>query len=395
MRRRCAASIAWASVAAAAFAAGVVPATAQENPAQEKQAQDKDETKRVRWLTGAALRRRLDRPVSVSWSNVPLRRAVTRLSKSQATAVFLDRRIDPGRRLNGSPANMPLEAVWKQIAAHARAEISSFGPVTYIGPGPVAARLRTLAALRLDDVRKLPEAAQPRWLGQRALRWDDLNTPRDLLAQLAAEADARLVGTEQVPHDLWAAADLPAMSLIDRLTLVAAEMTLTFSIEDAGREIRLVPMPERVVIIRSYDFGTQPERVRRTLAKILPEEDLKVSGGKLFVRGRVEDHELVAAAKSGRKTTTSRRGSGKTLVSEFTATDQPISAVVELVAKKLDFVVAYDEAAIKAAGISIEQRVTLNVKQVTLEDLLDEILNPAGLTHRRSGRRLVIRPIVK
>ena len=47
-----------------------------------------------------------------------------------------------------------------------------------------------------------------------------------------------------MPHDLWAAADLPPISLVDRLTLIAIQFDLTFKVAEHGKRLELVPVPE-------------------------------------------------------------------------------------------------------------------------------------------------------
>ena len=50
------------------------------------------------------------------------------------------------------------------------------------------------------------------------------------LAQLGQRSGVEITGLEQVPHDLWAAADLPPISLVARLTLIAVQFDLTFKV---------------------------------------------------------------------------------------------------------------------------------------------------------------------
>ena len=49
-------------------------------------------------------------------------------------------------------------------------------------------------------------------------------------------------------------------------------------------------------------------------------------------------------------------------------------------------------AAIAQAGISLDQRVSFQVNQVTLDALLEAVLKPAGLTSRKEGDEIVVTP---
>ena len=61
-------------------------------------------------------------------------------------------------------------------------------------------------------------------------------------------------------------------------------------------------------------------------------------------------------------------------------------------AERLNLTLEIDEAAIRAAGINLEQRITLEVKDAPLEKLLEAAL-PNGLKWRLQGGRLEISPV--
>ena len=70
-----------------------------------------------------------------------------------------------------------------------------------------------------------------------------LYAPRELLTHLVEQAGVDLLGGQQVPHDLWAAADLPALTWVDRVTLIVNQFDLTFEVVPGGRSVRLIPVP--------------------------------------------------------------------------------------------------------------------------------------------------------
>lgn len=198
------------------------------------------------WATGPAFQKRLSQPVDILWSGNPLRRAVAGLSEAQHMAILIDRRVDPGQRLDLTLKGASVESVLQSIADQCGLGVSQLGAVIYLGPPSAARRLKPVAAAFNEAVRRLPPNMQRRYIQAKALAWEDLSTPRDLLAQLGRQYDVEIVGLEQVPHDLWAAADLPPMSLVDRLTLIAVQFDLTFKIQSGGARMELVPMPENV-----------------------------------------------------------------------------------------------------------------------------------------------------
>lgn len=194
------------------------------------------------WLTGRSLDRRLDDPLSVRWQGVGLRSALSELSRAQRVCLLLDRRFDPTRAVDLEAAGN-LRTVLERAVGPRGGSVLVLQGVVYLGPTATVAalpsarqRLRKAAAnLSRDEHRRLTAA--------RRFRWSDLATPRELLHELERESGWTLVGVESVPHDLWAAADLPAQSWLDRVQLVLAQFDKTLELDAARREARIVPLP--------------------------------------------------------------------------------------------------------------------------------------------------------
>jgi len=350
------------------------------------------------WLTGSAFELQLAKPVDVFWSGTPLRQAVGSLSRSRRVAALIDRRVDPGQELELRLRGLPLDEVFRQIAESRGLGLSWLGPVAYLGPNRVTSRLRTLAELRRQEVRRLPSAASRTFLVPKRSRWDDFATPRDLLAQLADESRIEISGLEQVPHDLWAGADLPPLSLTDRLTLIAGQFDLTFQIAADGSAVALVPVPDDVAITRSYPGGSEPDELADRWAALVPESRIKIVGGKIYLRGLLEDHERIeddlrpprrpklAQPRAGedepQKRYTVPEGKGK----------GQLGPVLEQLATTLELELRLDRQALEQAGISLDEPVSFSAKDATLDELLEAVLKPAGCAFRRQGNVVEIRP---
>jgi hypothetical protein len=254
--------------------------------------------------------------------------------------------------------------------------------------------------MRQDDVDRLPPAAAERFTHKRSMTWDDLTTPRDLVKDLARENGVEVAGLELVPHDLWAAAELPPLSWIDRLTLIAAEFDLTFTVEDDGAAVRLVPLPDRVAIVRSYPGGSNAAAKARAYAALAPGAEVKVSAGRIYVRGLVEDQERLTQPRhpaappkppAGKDSASQRH---PTSLDRYTLTvkQQPVGRVLEQLARELNLELVLDGPAIQRAGLSLDERVSFSVRQATTGELLEAAGKPAGLQARRRGHALEVGP---
>ena len=310
------------------------------------------------WATGAALQKALSQEIGVLWSGNPLRQAIGRLSRAQRVAILVDRRVDPGQTLDLKLDSVPLETLLGKIAEHCGLGVSRLGPVFYLGPVQAANRLHSLAGEVGKNVRRLPSATQRKFLQTKPLVWDDLTSPRDLLVDLGQENGVKLSGLEQVPHDLWAAADLPPLSLVDRLTLVAIQFDLTFTIAADGTQIDLTPIPA------SLSTPTN-DRPQPAAPRMPPKR--------------------AAAAKPS--------APNETLIKRLEVKQKPLGPVLRDLARQLDLEMKIDEPAIRAAGISLDQLVSATIENATIDELLRNLLKSTGLTFHRRQKTVEIVPV--
>ncbi len=355
---------------------------------------------RTAWLTGPALVRQLDQPVGVVWSGAPLRDSLERLSFSVARprrlAVMLDRRVDPGQKLDLELNDVSLRDAIMQIAGHCDLGVSLFGPVVYLGPRHVTERMRTLVALRNEDVRQLPRRQQRIFTQLRPWRWDELTTPRALLASLETETGISIGGRARVPHDLWPAMDLPPLSLVDRLTLLGGAFDLTFRIAPNGRSVEWVPIVPPVFLERSYSYPQRGGRLPKGLVELVPQATLDIANDRLIVRGRLEDHEIVTDFLQGKLVGLAGRARNHAPPGEKVFTlvvePQPVGPLVRQIARQLGLELTFNQAALEAAGVSLETVVSFDVQSVSLDQLLQAALEPAGMTFSRRGKAVEVRP---
>lgn len=342
------------------------------------------------WVTGPTLEQQLAMPLRVSWHGTPLARALSALADAQHVAIVRDRRVDPDQRIELTIDGEPLGKAFEHIAAQQKIGYAQFGPVAYFGPHDVASRLRTLAALRLEDARPLPNDVTRKFLMLRNWHWDELAEPRTLLTDLAAEADVEIKNPERIPHDLWPQTDLPPLSWLDRLTLLAAQFGLTYRIGDEGRSIELVDIPEEVLLTRSYAGGRNAAGLARRWAKDLPLAKVSVNEGQIHVAATVDDHERIERRMRGtptRKTTVTAGKEVYQLAVENTALDK----LVDELAARLELQFLWDRDATKAAGIASDQLVTVKVENADLDTLLKAVFTDTGLAFRRQGRKVTVR----
>lgn len=354
----------------------------------------------ARWATGLSFKRQLAENTGISATGIPLRKAICDLGRLRQVSILFDRRVDPDQPLTLTATDRPLEEILGQVARQHGLGMTVLGSVICLGPANHTARLRTLAELRRQEARARSDVAE-RLLSVAPIRWPAFALPRDVLSELAAEAGLTIEGLAQVPHDLWAEADLAPLAWVDRLTLVAGQFDLTFRVSSDGRSVVLVPIPDDVGVVRSYAVGSQASRLAEKWGQLLPGARIKVMDGKVFVRGFVEDHERLAASMgsaTGTKAPVRKPvGTPPSREAEKRYTLKQAQGQLDLLlpqlADRLGVEVRIDRGALERAGISLRKQVSVSVSDATLDELFSAVLKPAGCTFRRQGNIIEVLPL--
>jgi hypothetical protein len=331
----------------------------------------------MQWKTGVAFRKQLEAPTTVQGQGNlrTLREGLTRLSQTNDVAIFLDRRIDPGQPIEFSARELPLESILRRIAAESDAEIAIFGSIVYVGPSESAARLATIAALRRQDIAKVQAEARARLLRATTWQWEELSEPRQLLSELAREANVKVQNADVLPHDLWPAVSLPPLPWVDRLTLLIVGFALTFEIDERGTSMRLVPQPATARISRRYGPPGSPTELATQLRRLVPDAQIAVENEQIVVNAAQEDHDKIQRLLSGQSV---RGGKTKRPVEKLYSlqvTNEPAGSVLRKVAESLGKELKYDNR----VRDKLRQPVQLNLKDASLDYLLDMTLKPLGL----------------
>ena len=302
--------------------------------------------------TAAGLRQQLREEVTITWEERGLRSGLQRLSEVYGIAIFLDRRIDPGLPINAAASQQPLQSFLQQVASEAHGGITAIGPVVYVGPLETTSQLTAMAAARRQEIGKLSNEAKARLLHVASWQWDELAQPRQLLDELASQANVKIENAAAIPLDLWPAINLPPLAWSDRLTLLLAGFGLTFEVDQAGATARLVSATIHPAVEANSNAAAAPAPTNRT-AK--PNKNAKESKGndKLYT---------------------------------LTVENRAAAEVVALIAKNIGKEVQADTAVREA----LTQKVKFTVKDATLDYLMEMTLKPLGLRYRLTEQALVI-----
>jgi hypothetical protein len=349
------------------------------------------------WLTGPALQRHLSDPVDLVWAENPLRDALGSFARVQNVAVMIDRRVDPSRKITLTLKQSTVGEALAAMAMTGEMGATLAGPVAYFGPPEAVAKLRTLIFLREEEARKMPPVAAKMFFQTKPLAWPDFSQPREILQRLGRENKLAISGLEKIPYDLWAAADLPPMTLVERLSLIAFQYDLTFAIALAGKKIELVPLPADIRLERSYAGGTKPRETAKRFAELAPKAEIEVAGEKVLVKAMLDDHERINAPSQPTGHTSPKNADSNLDDKRFTLklSEQPIGPLLKQLAKQIGLQLQMDESALQRAGVSLDQRVSFQVEDATVDGLLQAVIKETPLKYRRQGKVLIVEALKK
>lgn len=331
------------------------------------------------WRTGSDFREALESTTNITVAGSPIRDSLQRLGRSQAVALFLDRRVDPTGELTISTDRQSLDRVIRRIARQNNLGVGYVGPVVYVGPPLTAARISTLAALKNQQAKKLAATLAAKMLTKKPLAWPKLSEPRWIARKLCAEAGLKLPTAKVIPHDLWLAGDYPPMTLAERLTLVLAGFGMTYAVDEQKRQLHLKGIPRALAVERVYTTRVDVNRIIPVLRKDYPGAFIRGAGNELRVRSTIEDQWAIEAYLSPPQR--SRRSANGQPLYTLTVKEQPLGKLVEQISSRLALQVEYGQGANKMK----DQRVSFSVTNVTAEELFQAVVGPADLSATLDG----------
>ncbi len=337
---------------------------------------------------------RVETRATIHWDGVPLGEAVSRLANVLRANVWLDCRVDPNQSVSLAARDGTIVEILSQLGKDRSLGVSQLERLVYLGPRESAEVLRTLSTLCREEVAQLPSRQRTEFDGPRAVQWPRLSQPRQLVVDLVRERGWQVRGAELIPHDLWPAGQLPRMTLADQLTVLLVGYDLTFKLDPSQRAVDIVAIERPVRLARNYRWPTNTRPDAGVLRQQFPGSLVEVDGESVRVDGLLEDHERLVAMLQPRRATQRSESRQRRERRAFTlrVDDKPAGAILGQLARQLGLTIDVDNAAVRAAGLSLDRRVSLSVAGADLDELLEAVLKPADLDFERDGQRVKVFP---
>lgn len=336
------------------------------------------------WKTGSSFRNALNQKVRYH-SNGKLRDELQSLSRAFQVAIFLDPDIDPNQKVEFPNATQPLGLTLEQVASRIDASIVLLGSMVYFCPGNKAYRYQAIRAAADFQLARLPDDVAKGFEKTSELAWPALANPRDLTNVLLQNIGFTLENASEIPFDLWHAQSLPRMSLFDQLTLLLITRDCFYRIDPQRKQVTIINLLSNPEITQQYR-KSQAATIRKCIA-VKKLEKLKTveRGNHVYVRGPLVDCEELAKALMPEY-----RWRLKTVKGSRDVFDLKTSAsrgqILATLAKNRNVQLTYDPSLLTTLKTKIE----IDVKQATVEELLELTLKGTGLRFRLTDSQLLI-----
>jgi hypothetical protein len=361
-------------------------------------------------LTGKPFEGALAQRIGRAWGGQDgntLRGIVRQLSDSQRVSILLDRRIDPTQSVELTLPPTPLRDVLSALAHKVNAELSILGNVAYLGPTDSAKKLRTLVELRNSELSKLANSAAGihspwrtrslAWTSRKSFRWQDLDRPRDLLEQVSDQFRIEIDNPGVIPHDLWAASSMPQVTATEAFSLLLVQFGSTFEFVPDRVAIRIVPLPERVAVERSYPIPVNSPVNLGAARKRFPEAEIEQVGTKFIVHSTVELHSEFAlwlrpgTSPNGQSPDEKPRKPLNDRRFTLKQRNVPLGAVIKTFTD-YGVTIRFDPVEFEQAKVSLDTKADIDVKEVSVEKLFRDLFEPHGIEVNITGETVWLKP---
>lgn len=336
-----------------------------------------------------AANRTLEKNASFTWAgNRTIREGLASLGENFGISIWLDRRVDPSQLVNykTTPNQTTLRVALSEVAALANAKMALIENVVYIGPEEFVSRAQRSAVELHDSISR--QSADKSATG-RQLRWAELATPGEVLADIARNWSIRIDG--ELPHDLLHSGELKTpCTLATQLTILLTGFEMEAKWVN-NKHFRLTGMETRdswrsTYAKNAFNRARISASAIRKLKQNFAGAAFRPSRDTVDVRGSTDFHlALLLPAKQRQQPAANilRQRWG------FEVKNHSAKSIMEFLAAQIGFNLTWDPA---CSAVDLEAVVELKVDQATLDEILTSFNRASNLTARRKQLTVTVSP---
>ncbi|MFK7768106.1 MAG: hypothetical protein AB8B55_12855 [Mariniblastus sp.] len=332
------------------------------------------------WHTGRELDLFNRASVSADWTEAKRRERLLQFAKQQGVAVFFDRRVDPEVLINFGKVNCTMEQFYWAFAADQKLGVCRLGDFYYFGPIQTAHSLPIHWTTLAKQSSRLKKSAV-NWTEKKPIK-SETAIPSELLKDLAERNGFQITNPETIPHDVWAAFELPPTSLDQRVAILLVGFNKWFERSDDGTKITIIELP--MVTEGRVEFASikDAKKVALKLKSQFRSTRIRGTGRTLTATGLAGELAKVRQRLVDRQVPEQTELSARTWSLKFPRARRisVLKKIAEQTGLELITTEAPDEKLTEAIG--------LEVKDANLSELIEATLGGSGLKFDLSKKTL-------
>jgi hypothetical protein len=339
-----------------------------------------------------AAARTLQSPARLLWDQQPLRDATAGVSQAYAVSIWIDRRIDPTQAVSYTPQTVPeISAIWPQDSLGAKLEQVLRGAGCGVGlvenvvvaAPPLQLPKMQAAAVRLHDALQRQEERMATEF--RPLQWPELCTPQQLLDKIAQQWGITIQGT--LPHDLMHAGRLQEpTTLATQLTLVCGGFGQE-AVMVGPRTLALQPLSAATRWSANYPKKQLNASSFTAARNAFADSTVRCRNDACTVQGETNFHLAVQANLPAGRGGAAASDSRATW--NFEIANAPVKAIMDSLAAGANLEIKWDPSCTEGQQ---SQLLSLKVQQASLDELLQQVCEAAGLRFTRQDKQVLLQP---
>lgn len=333
-------------------------------------------------------RKSLQATLSVQWQQIDLQQIVAQ-SNWPGVTLWCDRRVDTSQIVDLEIQTQPLQEVVRKLAEKCGIGVVFHDGMIALMPKDQAATLPVI----LSDVRRqaveLPPNLGRLWLAREARIWPRLAQPNEILHQWL-EQIPNSEAVDELPHDVWDAGKIPAMTLIEQVAVLAFGFGLrpVLTVNESKSRLHFEPLHADTICTLAIEdtfLRTEFRKMKTDFAQRYP--TLKANFENIpQVSGPVGELGVLLA------TLETKRASPGTIKGESRYTmkleGQPAETVIRFLAQQIKRDVTF-ETDVPAENLT--KPIKLDADQWTLEELCRQIGQQSELDIQVDATRILVR----
>ncbi|MGL4465034.1 MAG: hypothetical protein ACRC1K_23010 [Planctomycetia bacterium] len=337
------------------------------------------------------------RLVDVELPKQPLEKALDGLAAEHRLLIVRDPRVDPFFEVYGGLKRTPLESVVDRLVGLAGAHALPIGEVLLVGPRETADQCATAAALLYETLPTLKPADRAALLARVDVEWSGAEAVPVVLERVM-EGGGWTFATDEVLDAVPPKTTLKSVRRLDAAAALLATADAVAELDPAAKVLRGVNPPAKPLLKRRV--SVLPPKAKAAAADMMQaapglvaEADgatVAVSGPVSAMRALERYRRSAAESPTGKGTRPATVKRTEKQVFTLTMRNTTLEKFVETLAKQTGRAIEIDEESLDAVGKGPLDRLSCSVENVSLEELLSTTLEPAGLSFRATGGKIVL-----